>query len=231
MSIALAGCGGGGTDATEASDQPVAAQSAVESDAAAACAAKAGAAGAQEGVAVSCDKQVVQYQPKAGALPVVTSQGPWLAQGSPASANSSPTDQSELDFGGGGGTPSVVLCPAILGASGRSGSLIDQLTFTCRAGGTVFGVGPFGGNGGGAFSLRCPAGFFGIGVQGGAGSLIDRLGFVCGNSAGQRLTTALVGGGGGSPFYFECAASQKLVGFRVRSGSLIDNLQPLCGPR
>jgi len=230
-SILLAGCGGGGTDASDHPNQPARVKSVAAVDAAALCAVKAAAEAAREDVEVSCDKGVVQYRAKTGELPVVLSRGPWLAQGDSTPTGAALAGEEGLDFGGGGGAPSLVVCPTILGASGRSGAYVDQLTFTCLAGGAVFGVGPFGGDGGGPFTRNCPGGFFAIGVQGGAGSFIDRLGFVCSNAAGQRVTTALTGGSGGSPFYFECAANQKLIGFGVRSGVFIDNLQPLCGAR
>jgi hypothetical protein len=224
LASALAGCGGGdaGPDGSPA-DGPAPAADAQG------CSAEATLAALPSEIAVSCHNGVTQYAPKGQALPEVTAEGPWLRV---AKATADGDDSRAVPlFGGNGGALSTVFCPTILGGTGRSGALLDAISFTCVVGGSVVSVGPFGGGGGGPFNANCPAGFIGVGIQGGSGTLIDRVGFVCRNSAGQRFTTSVFGGGGGSPFYFECASNAKLVGFRVRSGALVDNLQPLCGPR
>lgn len=234
----LAGCGGGSVD----TDDKVNATSAAK---ATGIVTVSGSSGSMDcastleslvskygaNVDISCNQGTLRLQEKNGEAVQVASTGPWVDL---ASGVSRAKDEvlPHVDFGGGGGAFSTVLCPTVIGATGRSGSYIDSISIVCAVGNTLVSVGPFGGGGGGPYTLGCPvAGFIGIGIQGRSGSFVDRLGFVCGDSVGNRLTTTLTGGFGGGEFYFECPSNEKLVGFNVRSGSYVDNLQPLCGTR
>ena len=82
--------------------------------------------------------------------------------------------------GGGGGGLNVITINVdsgerIIGISGRTGSLVDQLTFFTNHG-RIFG--PYGGNGGGQFTVN---GCLLRGVLGRSGSLLDSIGFYCGD--------------------------------------------------
>lgn len=233
----LAACGGGDADTRLPADATGAAKTAgvaaaADSGRSLDCASKAESLTAEYGaeLGISCMNGVLQLREKAAEPVEVLSTGPWIGAASQA-PSAKDAALPHVDFGGGGGVASTVLCPTVIGATGRSGSFIDAISVTCIVGGTVVSVGPFGGGGGGPYALACPSGFVGIGIQGRAGSFVDRLGFVCGDSAGNRFTTGQVGGTGGGQFYFQCPSNQKLVGFNIRSGSFVDNLQPLCGNR
>lgn len=233
----LAACGGGDADTQLPADATGAAKTAGVAPAAGSgrsldCASKVESLTAEYGaeLGISCTNGVLQLREKAAEPVEVLSTGPWIGAASEA-PSAKDAALPHVDFGGGGGVASTVLCPTVIGATGRSGSFIDAISVTCIVGSTEVSVGPFGGGGGGPYALACPSGFVGIGIQGRAGSFVDRLGFVCGDSAGNRFTTGQVGGNGGGQFYFQCPSNQKLVGFNIRSGSFVDNLQPLCGNR
>ncbi|MEZ4394868.1 MAG: hypothetical protein R3A48_27645, partial [Polyangiales bacterium] len=102
-------------------------------------------------------------------------------------------------YGGGGGGPYDLQCPAgqfVTGVLGRSGSRVDAFGLVC--GTPVFvedrsarpfryrvdvnpagTVGPVGGGGGGPFRYDCPANSLVMRVQGRSGSLVDQLRVEC----------------------------------------------------
>lgn len=113
-----------------------------------------------------------------------------------------PVTTATAGGGGGGGTAGSLVCPAgsfLDAVQVRSGSLIDQATFTCaridftgypqqaQALSTDAASATYGGAGGTSRTAeRCAEGEFPAGLYGRAGSLIDQLGPVC---RGYRLTT------------------------------------------
>jgi hypothetical protein len=125
--------------------------------------------------------------------------------------------------GGSGGTLRTFKCPGnafITKISGRAGSRIDQLQFTCSDG-TKSPT--FGGNGGNLFGPHVSDVGFG-GARGRAGSKVDQLRFVKfmhGEVFGSH------GGSRGDPVDLTC--QKPVVGVNIRSGSEIDNLQFICG--
>ena len=82
--------------------------------------------------------------------------------------------------GGGGGGLNIININVdsgerIIGISGRTGGLVDQLTFITNHG-RIFG--PYGGNGGGQFTVN---GCLLRGILGRSGRLLDSIGFYCGD--------------------------------------------------
>jgi len=135
-----------------------------------------------------------------------------------------------LNHGGNGGSETMInLAPNefISSVEGRSGSLLDQITFHSNKA----TYGPFGGGGGSPFSVN----FSGKALHyifGRSGSEIDQIGFGFGDQPAALPTTvarsAEHGGMGGSPFDDLSAAGNilgKIVAIRVRHGSAIDSIK------
>jgi hypothetical protein len=104
----------------------------------------------------------------------------------------------------------------------------------------------FGGGGGTAFTLDCPAGRALVGIDGGSGSGLDRISPVCaavsistdtGTSPDYtyRVTTGVssaagtAGGTGGTAFVDRCPANELVIGIRGRSGTEVDQIWFQCG--
>jgi hypothetical protein len=96
-------------------------------------------------------------------------------------------------FGGSGGSPFHLQCPAntaVSGIQGKAGNLVDQLRIFCGpmgANGSLQSVGSLlprqaGGGGGNAFGPHyCIENKPGIGISGRAGSFVDQISLVCGH--------------------------------------------------
>jgi hypothetical protein len=96
-------------------------------------------------------------------------------------------------FGGSGGSPFYLQCPAntaVSGIQGKAGNLVDQLRIFCGpmgANGSLQSVGSLlpgqaGGGGGNAFGPHyCIENKPGIGISGRAGSFVDQISLVCGH--------------------------------------------------
>jgi hypothetical protein len=74
----------------------------------------------------------------------------------------------------------------IISVQGRSGTLIDQLTFRTNKRRTF---GPFGGTGGNTFNLAVPADSRVVGFYGRSGQAIDQFGLIYLKSSKERLST------------------------------------------
>jgi hypothetical protein len=134
--------------------------------------------------------------------------------------------------GGGNYTLSCLPGEIAIGIYGRSGGYIDQLGLICAY---VYPDGSFGpedwrgwagGNGGGFFISKCPAGHGIAGFSGRSGSFIDQLRLVCDTIPGTSLYYGPVfGGGGGGPWTDISPYRHFLTTIMGRSGVFIDSLQ------
>ena len=142
-------------------------------------------------------------------------------------------------YGGSGGATYEITCPTgmgIVAISGRSGSSVDALGFTCREidyetlkpTGFSYNTLQMGGTGGTAFTLSCPAGQFAIGLGGRSGTSIDRIGIYCGNYDGTGSSYYYTGGSGGTAFSDMCSSNSILRNIYLRAGSEVDRVQGNC---
>jgi hypothetical protein len=129
--------------------------------------------------------------------------------------------------GGGGGAPaSIQLVPneKIIGIEGRSGDLVDQITFLTAV---VYGGGdppllrkhgPYGGPGGNPFTIWGEV----VAFHGRSGSLIDSIGCYLGTE-----TEGPFGGPGGGAFEDPGPVPElsRILRITVRSGSLVDAIE------
>lgn len=119
---------------------------------------------------------------------------------------------------GGSGTPATItLAPdeRLIGIRGRSGDLIDQLTFLTRTSTQLKTYGPYGGGGGNPFEISGDI----VAFYGRSGANIDNLGVYI-----RVHYFGPFGGGGGSPFE-DPIAPPGLVSIRqivIRSGAYVD---------
>jgi len=106
-------------------------------------------------------------------------------------------------------------------------------------GGATLQIGPpEGGGGGGAYTIDCPAGQVGTGLNVRSGVNVDNVQLICqpvtgvARTFGAATTTAAVGGGGGSPSTLSCPAGMILVGLTgfvgAGGGPFNDGIGGLC---
>jgi hypothetical protein len=102
----------------------------------------------------------------------------------------------------------------------------------------------WGGGGGTAFGLQCPAGQVVTGILGRSGGVLDAVGIVCGTPRLVEDRTVMpfryridvtvggilgpVGGGGGSAFRYNCPANSVAMRVRGREGFNVDQLRIDC---
>ncbi|MEA3016447.1 MAG: hypothetical protein QOI38_1169 [Sphingomonadales bacterium] len=119
--------------------------------------------------------------------------------------------------GSGGQASTITLAPGekVVGVRGRSGSLLDQITFLTRGPNGERTHGPFGGGGGAPFELEAEVDSF----YGRSGTLDDNLGFFV-----NVNTTGLHGGPGGTAFAdpIPVPGQTFIKQIVIRSGTFID---------
>jgi hypothetical protein len=156
---------------------------------------------------------------------------------------------AQQEFGSGGGDPFDAPCgnkEAMVGISGRYGSLIDAVEALCaRIGLDGKYVTParktarHGGGGGGEFSLACPTDQVVTDIVGSADSMISSLGIRCSGIVvnytfgGWSLAAAgppigPVGGGAGTPFTGNCGYNPPAAGLSGRAGGLVGSIRLRC---
>jgi hypothetical protein len=164
-----------------------------------------------------------------GAAPLKTILGLGVRSGSyvdqlGASYRLSNGDGASASHGGNGGGPaSIQLLPneKIIGVEGRSGDLVDQITFRTAV---VYGGGdppflqthgPFGGGGGNPFQIWGEV----VGFHGRSGTYLDSVGFYLGTE-----TEGPFGGSGGGAFQDPGPIPElsRILRITVRSGTLVD---------
>jgi hypothetical protein len=156
---------------------------------------------------------------------------------------------AQQEFGSGGGDPFEALCgtrEAMVGISGRYGSLIDAVEALCaRIGLDGRYVTParktarHGGGGGGEFSLACPSDQVVTSIFGSADSMISGLGIRCSKivanytfggwslgAAGPPLGP--VGGGAGTQFASDCGYNPPAAGLSGHAGGLVGSIRLRC---
>ncbi|KAJ3085855.1 hypothetical protein HK102_013740 [Quaeritorhiza haematococci] len=147
--------------------------------------------------------------------------------GSKKRARSSPLVGMTVSAGGSGGTVHNLGCPPnsiVTWISGRAGSELDSLGFTCNDINNTT-LGPVGGSGGKAFEpAESSSGFEGLRVK--HGTKIDRMEIRSGSE------TWVVGGSGGDTVkQLQCPEGAKISGFQVNAGAQIDGLKAFCSER
>lgn len=133
-------------------------------------------------------------------------------------------------FGNLGDRADYLRCPTVVGFYGRAGVFLDSVGLICAGNGTFWRTNQYGTGGGDDFTLTCPAGFVGFGIQGNSGKYIVSMQLICRSSTGSQYFTESKGGSTGSGFTFTCPQDQKLIGFDVANIPYVNGVRPVCAP-
>lgn len=141
-----------------------------------------------------------------------------------------------FDVAGGGGTSTEQI--TVTTAAGTSNALALEVAGVGAA--TVQTGSSNGGGGGTPYSLDCPAGTIGTGLNVRGGSNVDQIQLICqpvtgaARTFGAAVFTGTAGGTGGSPNTLACPANYVLVGLTGHIGNggsgLNDEITGICGP-
>jgi hypothetical protein len=140
-------------------------------------------------------------------------------------------------FGGAGGAPAALICPADQAVIGARVSVQDDhvmgITLSCagdeQPGELAIETATLGVNAGQSTSLRCPPDQVAVGIWGASGTLLDQFSLSCAARAQPRAPVEHlrgVGGNGGVGFHARC--SGRMRGVEGSAGEAVDHVALVC---